>query len=228
MIVLLVVGINLVSQPTFIFGSLQVQDSPYKDTYSLGAVLALSSAFFSGTCASLQPYCRNIPLAYFMLWSGVSKLIVGLLSPMVGLPNHVRDLAKFTQDFPVLTMVASFSMLGMVFTQISHKVSGNPLLVSVTRSMEIVMALVLDIITAQEQVDFTSSQIWFKIMGALLVTMSVVGIASSDILEQNMPSLCRRRQTRDGYDIFQDDESQTPLMQNNDVDYGTSSRINES
>ena len=229
MIVLLVVGINLVSQPTFIFGSSQLQDdSPYKDTYSLGAVLALSSAFFSGTCASLQPYCRNLPLAYFMLWSGVSKLIVGLLCPMVGLPNHVRDLPKFTQDFPVLTMVASFSMLGMVFTQISHKVSGNPLLVSVTRSMEIVMALVLDIITAQEKVDFTNSHIWFKIIGALLVTMSVVGIASSDILEQYIPSLCRRRQTRDGFEIFQDDESQTPLIQNNDVDYGTSSRINES
>ena len=90
------------------------------------------------------------------------------------------------------------------------------------------MALVLDIITAQEPVDFTNSHIWFKIIGALLVTMSVVGIASSDILEQNIPSLCCRRQTRDGYEIFQDDESQTPLIQNNDVDYGTSSQINES
>ena len=226
MILLLVVGTSLVAQPTFIFGKPQgFEDSPYKDTYTLGMVLALTSAFFAGICSVLQINCRSIPLPYYMLWSGFAKLIIGLLCPTVGLPNHITDLHRFEQDFGVLTMTASASMLGLVFTQIGYALSGAPLLISVTRSMEIVMALVVDMVT--EPVDFADSHIWYKITGGLLVMVCVVGIAASDRLEEKVSVLCNRRQSRSGYVIIDAEEgsdSETTLITNCQNDYGTSDR----
>ena len=223
MCLLIVVGTSLVAQPTFIFGGSEDQnDSPYKDTYTLGMVLALAAAFITGFCPVLQAKCKHMPMAYFMLWSGISKLVIGLFCPVVGLPNHVQDLHRFEQDFWVLALVASASMLGLLFMQIGVNVSNAPLLVAVTRSMEIVMALIVDMITMSDTIDYTNSYIWYKITGALLVMMCVVGIALSDLLEDRMPSFCKRSQYRDGYDIFQEEgDSQTVLIQSNETDYGT-------
>ena len=162
-----------------------------------------------------------------MLWSGFAKLIIGLLCPTVGLPNHITDLHRFEQDFGVLAMTASASMLGLVFTQIGYALSGIPLLISVTRSMEIVMALIVDMVT--EPVDFADSHIWYKITGGLLVMLCVVGIAASDRLEEKVSLLCnRRQQARSGYVVIQAEEgesdSETTLITNCQNDYGTSER----
>lgn len=223
MCLLIVVGTSLVAQPTFIFGAFEDQDdSPYKDTYTLGVVLALAASFITGFCPVLQTRCKHMPMAYFMLWSGISKLLIGLFCPVAGLPNHIQDPHKFEQDFWTLSMVAAASMLGLLFMQMAVTVSGAPLLVAVTRSMEIVMALVVDMITTADTIDFTDSYIWYKVTGAVLVMMCVVGIALSDLLEERMPSFCKRR-TRDGYEIFNEEgDSETSALHNNQgLDYGT-------
>ena len=75
-------------------------------------------------------------------------------------------------------------MLGAMFTQLAVTVSNAPILVSVTRSMEIVMALFLDTVIApskgQTPIDYTSASFVFKIVGSLVVFLCVVGIAAHD------------------------------------------------
>ena len=164
-------------------------------------------------------------MTYFMLWSGTSKLIVGLLCPIFGLPNNLHELQMYSHDFWLLTMLASTSMFGLLFMQMGFVVSGEPLLVSVTRSMEIVMALIVDMIASPVPIDYTNSHIWFKISGALLVMMCVVGIALSDLLEERMPSFCLRKQIREGYIILQQEEgnnNEIILIQRNEMSYGAS------
>ena len=135
-------------------------------------------------------------------------------------------------------MVASASMLGLLFMQTAVTVSGAPLLVAVTRSMEIVMALVVDMITTSDAIDYTDSYIWYKITGALIVMLCVVGIALSDVLEERMPSFCKRSTRRllggvhAGYEVILDEEegltqdNETALIHssgsNDNMGYGTS------
>ena len=85
-------------------------------------------------------------------------------------------------------------MLGILFMQIAIMVSNKPILVSVTRSMEIVMALGVDMIIPEAPIDYTNISIWLKIMGSLLVTACVVGIAMSDIIHTKAQALCKRNE----------------------------------
>ena len=203
---------------------------PYKNTYTQGMILSLVAAVITGFCPVLQTKCKDLPMTYFMLWSGTSKLIVGLLCPIFGLSNNLHEPQMFSQDFWLLTMLAATSMFGLLFMQMGFVVSGEPLLVSVTRSMEIVMALIVDMIASPVPIDYTNSHIWFKISGALLVMMCVVGIALSDLLEERMPSFCFRKKITEGHVILQEEgnSSEMLLIQLNEMDYGAINLYDES
>ena len=141
----MIVGTGLVAQPTFIFG--ESENGLASSKYSLGVVLALTAAVIAGLCPILQVNCKDMPISYFMLWSGIAKMIVALLCPAVGLPNNMD---KFGEDLGVLAMISSASLLGLLFMQLAIAMSNNPLLVTVTRSMEIVMAVIVDMVTLDD------------------------------------------------------------------------------
>ena len=74
---LIVVGNSLVAQPTFLFGQLYLSSSQQPSTYTLGIILALTAALITGFCPVLQANCKDVPIAYYMLGSGLAKLIIG-------------------------------------------------------------------------------------------------------------------------------------------------------
>ena len=195
------------AQPTFVFGmSVHHVKSPYPK-YTLGVILALTSACISGMCYNLRVHCKEIPMAYFMLCSGIAKMAVGLFCPVFGLPNNLTDISQFGRDLTKLTMVATVSMLGMLFSQLAVILSNNPVLVSVTRSMEIVMALVVDMATLTD-IDYHHMGIWYKIMGALIVTGSVISIALADVIQERILPLCTCRGSREEEESLEE-ESQS-------------------
>ena len=109
--------------------------------------------------------------------------------------------------------------------QIAIMVSNEPVLVSITRSMEIVMALCVDIIVPNEPINYNDSSIWLKITGSLLVTLCVVGISLSDKIQAKVETLCRR-EARDGYSVVSNDEEQS-LNSNSSEGYGSINDANE-
>ena len=199
---LVVVGACLVAQPTFIFGD-DDSDSSRRDyqDYTLGVVLSTILSFITGVAPIIQSKCKDMPISYFMLWSGLAKLVVGLLCPMFGVSNHLGDMTRLRSDAPTLTLISGASMLGAMFTQLAVTVSNAPILVSVTRSMEIVMALFLDTVIAPSgSIDYTSLSFVYKILGSLVVFMCVVGIAIHDtiidngweIMKQALKFICKK------------------------------------
>ena len=205
MCLLIVVGIVLVAQPKFIFGQVGYSidpESTERQKYVLGVCLALGSSCITGFYRLLQIQCKDIPMSYFMLWSGIAKMIIGLLCPVFGLPNNLNDLPRFAEHLGVLSLAASASMMGMLFMQTAVAVSNNGVLVSVTRSMEIVMALVVDMITTSQNYHDTS--VWYKILGGIVVLGCIICISISDILQDRVSRLCGR--TRDGYALLDDED----------------------
>ena len=178
---LLIIGIGLVAQPSFVFGEKESQlDSPRND-YSKGLALALLAAFLGGLCPVLLANSKRLPRSYSMLWSGIAKLSVGLFSPAVGLPNSLTDTSKYGEDFGVLAMVAGASMLGYFFYQLAVTQSDNPLLVQVTRTMEIVMSLGWEMMTLD--INYQEMAFWLKFLGGLMVTACVILMALAEVIE---------------------------------------------
>ena len=94
---LVVVGNIFVAQPTFIFGPNIATHHVNVQTYTCGVILGFTAAFITGYSTVLQANCTSIPLPYFMLCSGIAKLVLGLLCPAFGLPNYITDLDRFSQ-----------------------------------------------------------------------------------------------------------------------------------
>ena len=117
-------------------------------------------------------------------------------------------------------------MLGAMFMQIAIIVSNEPVLVSITRSMEIVMALCVDMIVPKEPINYSDSSIWLKITGSLLVTMCVVGISLSEKIQAKVETLCRR-EARDGYSAVVSNDEEQSLNSNSSEGYGSINDSNE-
>ena len=59
-------------------------------TYTCGVLLGLTAAFITGFSTVLQANCTAIPLPYFMAFSGLAKLALGIACPVFGIPNHIN------------------------------------------------------------------------------------------------------------------------------------------
>ena len=66
-----------------------------------------------------------------------------------------------------------------------------PVLVSMMRTFEIVMALVLEICIASHMFDFGNVSFWYKVVGALVVTVSAITMAYSDKITSWFTDACR-------------------------------------
>ena len=221
------------AQPTFIFG--EQSGSGHYANYTLGVVLSTILSFITGVAPIVQSKCREIPISYFMLWSGLAKLVIGLLCPLFGVMNHLGDMTKLQQDAPTLTLVSGASMMGAMFTQLAVSVSNEPILVSVTRSMEIVMALFLDTVIAPPEggppIDYGSLSFGYKILGSLIVFFCVCGIAVHDSVMANGASFVKRVfriicPSRSDYSPFDELEATEEVIVDNEDESLLNSRRN--
>jgi len=246
MCLLIVTGAALVAQPTFLFGPTTTNATtpdnttfpgdetldefvitPPKSSYTLGAILCILVAAIGGFVVVFQAKCKQVPSCYYFFSGSGVTLLVGL---SVGLATSSSGFNIQKSEIGYLVIISSCSMLGMMFIQVGVKAS-NPILVSATRSTEIVMALFLDIATAADSgIDFNSSNFKFKVLGSALVTISIVGIALADPINEKLSDYWTRlfgsgllqaghigssRLRRSDYEpIFaNDDEESTPPRQ---------------
>ena len=123
------------------------------------------------------------------------------------------------QDIVTLTLTAAGSMMGAVFMQLAVMASNQPVLVSVTRSMEIVMAVLVDLAT--HLFDYSNMHIWYKVIGAGIVTICVAGISISDSLQEKaVASMSRLSNTRTGYRNIDDEErNESPSIGTNEDEF---------
>jgi len=185
----MMIGAGFVAQPTFIFGGAEEGNSSHGGMYGTGAALCFICASLTGFGVVMQSKCKEIPTCYYMFNGSLVNLSVGLV---YGLGGGSRNVSLGTSwDIGSLVMVSSCSMLGVLFIQVGVKVS-DPVLVSVTRTVEIVMALIVDCCLAHIQpIDYHTSAFEYKLLGSSLVMLSVVGIALSDHLHQGIATCSR-------------------------------------
>ena len=90
-------------------------------------------------------------------------------------PNDRLELGYFG----ILGMMALLSLGGVLFVRMAVRFI-NPVLVSVLRTFEIVMALVLELAISSYLFDFENVSFYFKVSGSIIVTLSAVLMALTD------------------------------------------------
>ena len=66
-----------------------------------------------------------------------------------------------------------------------------PVLVSIVRSLEVVMALIIDIITRDNFVHVDDMRFWYKVIGACTVTLCVTSMSVADKIHQGLTACTR-------------------------------------
>lgn len=178
----IVMGAGMVAQPTFIFG---IENPIHKETYAGGVTLAIVIAMISGFCRVLIAKCsRVLQSSHFMLMGGLAALILGLFAPLAKIQSNVLHPISFFEEPNMKFGLASGveSTLSALLLLLATKYTDNPVLVSVVRTTEITMGLILDMImpTSALILDTGSMMFWYKVIGATIVTVSVMGISLSD------------------------------------------------
>ena len=224
--VAIVVGAGMVAQPTFIFG---IVDNPVaQDTYAGGVALAMVVAVLSGSSRTLVAKSSWVMSSSdFMLLGGLAALILGLMTPLFRVENSVLHPLEFINDPNMKYGLASGveSCMSALLLLLGTRITDDPVLISVVRSTEIVMGLLLDMMVPASAalIDFYSMFFWYKVIGAFLVTLSVMGITLSDkmydaILEcfghPRSPSRCQYQEIYNTSEEGNQQESTNKLQEN--------------
>jgi len=215
----IVMGAGMVAQPTFIFGH---ENPVYKNTYAAGATMGFLCAIGSGTARVLQSYTKKVQTSHFMLVGGFTALLLGFASPLFSVPNSILELDTLLEnpDTAYGFASAATSLASALLLLIAVKTTGNPVLISVVRSTEIVMGLLLDIACPSHAgaMDFASMTFWYKVMGAVVVTASVIGITLSDKIYDRFLS-CIGKPNRSHYaEIGREEDSSEDSEEEEEVD----------
>jgi len=177
-IFLIIFGAGLVTQPVFIFGD---RSTIYQDTYTVGAVVGILVAFGGGTVRVLQAYCKQVPSCHFMLIGGFISLVIALAQPLFKVPCHLTEFSVILDESWMLFWMTFTSLIGTLLLLLAVKVT-DPVLVAVVRSTEIVISLLIDIMFPSYEMDFSLMSFWYKVIGALIVTVSVMAISLTDVI----------------------------------------------
>ena len=108
---------------------------PKGPQYILGAGLSISVAAGAGIFAVLSSKCKEVPSCFFMLTGGGVSMVVGVIHRVV-MANPESDYSG--RLIGLLVTVATMSMVGVLMKQMAVAAT-CPVLVTVVRSMEIVM-----------------------------------------------------------------------------------------
>merc|ERR1719419_723580 len=205
-ITLIVFGDCLVAQPSFLFGS-DLGYSVYSRTYTVGAVLTLVVAIGSGCYRVLQATSHLVPTSEFMLLGGLTSLAVGFLCPVMKLESNLSDWSYLAANFWMLLAISVASLTSALLLLVAVKTTDNPVLVSVVRTVEILMSLILD--TFRSDVDTSSWKFWIKVLGACLVMSQIICISFIGKIQAKLDK-CLGRPSRDEYEPIVDNCNNTP------------------
>jgi len=180
----IVVGSAFVSQPTFMFGAQEGgAGEEHGSQYGLGVGLSIGISAIGGLFQLLSGKCKDIPIDVFMVTGAQLSLICGL-AYCSAYPNP-----KASLDFAylgILVLSSASSLGGILFMQVAV-IFINPVLVSVLRTFEIVMALVLEICVSSYMFDFGNVSFAYKVAGSAAVTLSAIIMAVSDKIGELLP-----------------------------------------
>ena len=79
----------------------------------------------------------------------------------------------------MLALTGLLQMMGILFIRLAATYI-SPALLSMIRTFEIVMALVLEICIVKHEFDFSLATFHYKLIGSLVVTLSAIAMAMSD------------------------------------------------
>ncbi|KAJ8679875.1 hypothetical protein QAD02_015662 [Eretmocerus hayati] len=167
----LVLGVILIAQPPFIF---EMQEDTLYD--ATGYTCAVFATIFTAMNIVVMRKCLEIHYSVVVLnlsvWSLISAIIFLIILPTDNPAMDFRDKLFIPCDFITLSMimlVAVTGLLGQILIANSLKIESAGK-VSVTRSLDIILAYVIQIYFFEEVPTMTS------IIGALLILSSVVTI----------------------------------------------------
>ena len=124
----------------------------------------------------LSAKCKDVPDRVFMMSGGLMSIVIGF-TYCWSFPN-----ANFVVNcgyIGTLALTGMLQMLGILFIRLAATYI-SPALLSMIRTFEIVMALVLEICIARHEFDFSVATFHYKVIGSLVVTLSAIAMAMSD------------------------------------------------
>jgi drug/metabolite transporter (DMT)-like permease len=168
---LLVTGVVCITKPPFLFPTVGEEE-----TYNiLGYAAALCGTLFTAINIVVMRKCKDVHFSVvvfqFSFWSLViSSLILGFFGEIEMPENSVNE-------WVLVLLVAVFGVSGQILVAIalSHEGAGR---VAVTRSLDIVLAYVLQVLIFGEVPD------WKSVMGAFMVIICVIGMGLEDIVHR--------------------------------------------
>jgi len=188
----IVVGDVLVIQPPFLFPN---NDVPHNKTtqpliaedtrsegkhghnYYFGVALCLYTAAAISVANVVGAKCNKLSIStsQLMLVSGCSSVLLSLVSTIF-LTNRVITNPKLipTRALALLPVCGSITMVAYWTITLAISISGNPTLIAVLRSSEILISLVT------ESIWWSQTPGLLSLVGALLVTFCLVSMAGHD------------------------------------------------
>merc|ERR1711872_246156 len=184
----IVVGDILVVQPPFLFyqepANLKEEKSlteKHGELYFTGVALCLYTALSSAVAnvVSTQCFKKNITTSDIMMVIGSSFFLLSIISTIF-LPNR---LVSNPQIIPLkealfLPVSAIMVMTGFWMMTLAISITGQPTLVTMLRSTEILISIVTESLWWGQMPGFVS------IIGSLLVTICVLGMAAKEDIEK--------------------------------------------
>jgi len=201
----IVVGCVLVIQPPFLFPA--NDDIPHNKTqpliaeetrsegkhghnYYFGVALCLYTAAAISVANVVCAKCNKLSIStsQLMLVSGCSSVLLSLVSTIF-LTNRVITNPKLipTRALALLPVSGSITMVAYWTITLAISISGNPTLIAVLRSSEILISLVT------ESIWWSQTPGLLSLVGALLVTFCLVSMAGHDkimMVAKNMWTQC--------------------------------------
>ena len=176
----------MVAQPSFIFGD----DASRGDNYILGVELALLLAALVGIFNVLSAKYKEVPTGIFMTIGGLTSLILGLIHCFKQSQDGNNLLPDTFQQLPVLCIMSILSLGGILHQRLAVLFI-NPVLISMLRTTEIVMSLLLEVCLLHGKMDFASKKFIYNVIGSILVIISAVLMSMSDYINGYLGKICK-------------------------------------
>ncbi|KAH9515862.1 hypothetical protein DERF_006636 [Dermatophagoides farinae] len=165
-----IIGVGFIAKPVFIFGTQQQQqtDQHYAQEI-LGQILSFISAISSSLALIFLRKLKSTSPIIILLWFAIAITIIGSIILV-----HLRLYRSLDWHdswcIVLLVLIGLLSMVEQYFITLSLQYE-DASTISVTRSFNIVLAFLWEVIIFQETITWTS------IVGAILVSCCIIAIA---------------------------------------------------
>jgi len=209
-VTLLVTGVVMITKPPFLFSTVAGEEEKYD---ILGYACALCGTLFTAINIVVMRKCKDVHYSVvvfqFSFWSLVISSIILALSGEWEIPDNT------TQEWVLCVLVAIFGVSGQILVAIAlgHEGAGR---VAVTRSLDIVLAYVLQVgfqpsthaptdsllsSTAFKNIKEKDSPSYFQVLifgdvpewrsvlGAVMVIFCVIGMGLEDVIHHLFTSV---------------------------------------